>query len=147
MLGGEHGTDGKMDRKIGGDAVVFIAFGEELGDLFLHMRAILDRHQNGELISSPTADDGGGGERPAQDVGKAEDHLVARIVSERVVDVLEPVHVDHHDGIRLGGGNVFVHQLRPAGAVDQPRAAVRVRLSRGILNAQERQSFCFVKRF
>ncbi len=59
--------------------------------------------QDGELVSSQTGHCRPFGPGPFQPVSDLADQLVTHLVTECVVDLLEVIEVDHHDGQRLAG--------------------------------------------
>jgi hypothetical protein len=105
--------------------------GEVLGDLdpqvVTELQRPLDvglRHQHRELVPGEAGDDVGGADPFAEDGGDAADQVVALLVAEPVVDLLQPVDVDHHHRATaaVAGGEVHVGvQAHPEGAPIQQR--------------------------
>jgi len=91
--------------------------GETVGHLdaqvFTQLKRPLDvglRHQHRELVAREAGDDVGGADAFAQGGGDAADQVVALLVAEAVVDLLQPVDVDHHHraAAAVAGGEVDV---------------------------------------
>jgi hypothetical protein len=84
------------------------------------LRALDARQQDGELVTAEPRDGVGAAHRAAQPFGHRLQHHVAVGVAERVVDLLEPVEVDEHEGDAAGCRTVErrigpLPQQRPVG--------------------------------
>jgi hypothetical protein len=84
--------------------------------------AVGRRQKNGELVSSD-AGDAGCGQRPDA-AGHFAQAGIARIMPRRVVDVLEPVEVEHHQAHRRAGRAACLHPRENCRAVGHPRQRV-----------------------
>ena len=88
------------------------------------------RHQHRELVAGEAGDDVGGPHPLAQDRGDAADQVVAGLVPEAVVDLLEAVDVDDHHralaAVAGGEGDVAVELGAEAAAVEEPGERVVV---------------------
>ncbi len=104
------------------------------------------RHQHRELVAGEAGDDVGGAHPLAQDLGDLADQVVAGLVAEPVVDLLEAVDVDDHHralaAVAGGEGDVTVELGAEAAAVQQPGERVVVgevaQLGLGLLGLLER---------
>ena len=120
-FGAEH-RDPDADRRPGE-----VRFGDEVvGNLhpqvFAELQCPLDvglRHQHRELVAGEAGDDVGGADAFAQHRRHAPDQVVALLVAEFVVDLLQPVDVDHHHraAAAVARGEVDIGvQAHPEGA-------------------------------
>ena len=94
------------------------------------MPDVLD--EDGELVAAKAHHDVVLAEEPSQEVGERAEHLVAKEVPERVVDILEVVYVEHDHaagGVGVLGLKVLVHELAPVRIVVEQRE----RVARGLL--------------
>jgi hypothetical protein len=107
-------------------------FGQRLG---LGRRAAA--RQDDELVATEPADGVALADRRGQPGGHLAEQVVAGVVAQGVVDLLEPVDVEEQRGDRRPGrGQVGVDQLVQVGAVRQPGERVVPRLpGRGALGA------------
>jgi len=100
---------------------------------------------DGELLAANAAHDVGRAHRPAEDVGDLEQELVPDPVAVHVVDLLEVVEIEHHEGDRVALRRC-PHQLLPEPVVE--RAVVveaRERVRRGLV-LQPSADVCVVDR-
>ena len=111
-LSAEH-RDADADRRPGQLRVAGEAVGHLHAEVFGQLQGTLDvglRHQHRELVAGEAGDDVGGADAFAQRPGDPADQVVALLVAEQVVDLLQPVDVDHHHraATAVTGGEVHV---------------------------------------
>ena len=120
LLGGEDGADRDADPRLA------VADDERLADdrddplaqpadVGLALRADLD---DGEFVAADAGDRVGLAQQRAQPLADLLDELVAGIVAERVVDLLEAVEIEHQQGDLLARAAVAGQRLARGG----PRA-------------------------
>ena len=116
LLGLVQRSVGRMEELPGGDAMhgeaghpaadrhLLLLAGEGRSDLrseplgeLIALLLVRLRGEHGELLSSKPRDDVAGPRRPPQGIGELDQGAVAGGVPESIVELLEPIQVEHHD--------------------------------------------------
>ena len=109
--------------------------GRQVGDLpadaLGHLARLVEpgvRQDHGELLAAVAGGEVGFARAAAQDFGDVAQHLVAALVTDRVVDRLEAVEVHHEQAelgvVALGARHLERQRLLEAAVVEQPGEAV-----------------------
>ena len=104
---GDADTDGRDDGRAPGVHGFAHHVDQSLGECRQLGRNIGARHHHCELVTSESARDVRLSDREPEPIGDRQEDRVTGGVAERVVDDLEPVHVDHEQcGRTLGDGGL-----------------------------------------
>ena len=102
-----------------------------VGEMRCTVGLVLSGLDNDELVAAEARGELVLGEKPGDALGGGLQELVAGCVPMHVVDLLEPVEVEHHQGhlavARQSGGDFVFQPLLERGAVRQPRKRVEMR--------------------
>jgi hypothetical protein len=95
------------------------------------------RQEDGELVATQAEQQVPGAQRRPQAVAQSAQEVVARVVTEPVVDGLEPVEVEHDQGDPTSAADQDVHLRLEGPAVRQPGEVVGGRLAPDLVQRPE----------